>query len=266
MFGRLRDGALLAYDTPFPEELGRRLASADLALVNLETALCSEAEALASTEDTRGQRHRLVAPKARLAALQAAGVDVASVANNHALDCGPTSLARTMAALAEHGIAAVGAHAVGSASANVLSLRRGQADITITAATLHPPMVRAEGLTPTRASHEDRALLEHVRTLRAHAPAALLIVSLHWGRELAPRAAPHQRVFARDLVAAGANVILGHGPHVLQEIEQYREAVIVYSAGNLHFDMRTKPALVELSALRVGARWQLRLLASAGKS
>ena len=59
---------------------------------------------------------------------------------------------------------------------------------------------------------------------------------LHWGIEYQTMYAPAQRTLARALVDAGADLVVGTGPHVLQGIERYRGALICYSLGNLIFD------------------------------
>ena len=82
---------------------------------------------------------------------------------------------------------------------------------------------------------EEAAVLEEVRS---HAnQGAIIVVSLHWGDEYMNYPSLAQIRFAHHLVDSGANVILGHHPHVLQGVETYRDAVIAYSLGNFVFDM-----------------------------
>jgi poly-gamma-glutamate synthesis protein (capsule biosynthesis protein) len=70
---------------------------------------------------------------------------------------------------------------------------------------------------------------------RAATQADLLVVSVHWGAEYYPVTA-RQRALARQLVAAGADLIVGHGPHVLQPVEWVDGALVAYSLGNFLFD------------------------------
>jgi len=65
-----------------------------------------------------------------------------------------------------------------------------------------------------------------------------LIVSLHWGNEYLPQAETWRRTLAHQLVDAGADIIHGHHPHVLQEVEIYCDKPIFYSLGNFIFDQR----------------------------
>ena len=64
----------------------------------------------------------------------------------------------------------------------------------------------------------------------------LVIVSLHWGEEYTDPPSPRQRRAARALIDAGADVVFGHHPHVLQGIESYQGGIIAYSMGNFLFE------------------------------
>ncbi len=62
------------------------------------------------------------------------------------------------------------------------------------------------------------------------------IVNVHWGEEYKPVSNQHQREFAHALIDAGADIIIGHHPHVVQEVEIYKDKPIFYSLGNFIFD------------------------------
>ena len=66
--------------------------------------------------------------------------------------------------------------------------------------------------------------------------AEVVVVSIHWGAEYQVTPSPRQREIARVLSEAGASVIAGHGPHVLQTVEMVGETLVAYSLGNLLFD------------------------------
>jgi gamma-polyglutamate biosynthesis protein CapA len=75
----------------------------------------------------------------------------------------------------------------------------------------------------------------------------IVIVHAHWGQEYDNEASPRQREFARSMVEAGADIIIGHHPHVLSNIEIYNDSVIFYSLGNFIFDQgwtRTKSSAI----------------------
>ncbi|MBA2661332.1 MAG: CapA family protein [Bradymonadaceae bacterium] len=267
MFGRWSDAGW--QENREPEgffEIRERLAQADLSLINLETALCEHEQAAESAPLLTSQRHRFTAPPAYADWLVAAGVDVAIVANNHAMDCGPQSLAWTIEHLSQRNIGAAGAPGTpverdARFGATLLAFAGGRA--LVTAATVHASPIQTRPFSgPTTIRHWERDLasfVAHVGVLRATYADALLIVSLHWGRELAQHPAPHQRAAARRFVDAGADIVYGHGTHVVQELEIYDQKAIVYSAGNLFFDMRQPetraPGLIELDLVWDG-RWQ----------
>ena len=254
MFGRLVDGRHRPYDAPIADGLRTRLQSADLTIVNLETGLCSAVEARAHAHETRRQRHRLVAPEARVDLLASLGVDLAVVANNHALDCGKRGLSGTLRALARRHIAAVGAHPAGSHELAYTRARAGGVEVITVAATEHLAPVPNAPLTPFTVARAELTLAETLSQLRAAHPAALIVLSLHWGSELAPRPSARQRVAAQRLIESGVDLVYGHGAHVLQDVERHGAGAIVYSAGNLHFDMATPSSLVQVSYQATRAR------------
>ena len=71
-------------------------------------------------------------------------------------------------------------------------------------------------------------------------------MSVHWGEEFLDYPSASQVVFAHKLVDAGASLILGHHPHVLQGIERYNGSVIAYSLGNFVFDMWQSPTRMSM--------------------
>ena len=64
----------------------------------------------------------------------------------------------------------------------------------------------------------------------------LVIVSVHWGDELIDRPSMWQRLIAREFIGAGASLIVGHHPHVVQGVDSFDGALIAYSLGNFIFD------------------------------
>lgn len=224
MFGRITAGGYRAHGGASPfGPWSATLAGADVAFVNLETGICDEGR-------TAGPLPLLWAPPERLDALREAGIDVVSVANNHALDCGADGLAATLTELERRGV-----RAAGVAPAGVVSVTD---EVVFLAATLHPAPHRATGSRPLYAP-DGRGLVARVRAMRAAEGDRLLVVSLHWGRERAVRPAAAQRALGQALIAAGANAVVGHGSHTRQPVERVGDGVVVYGLGNLVFDDRT---------------------------
>jgi poly-gamma-glutamate capsule biosynthesis protein CapA/YwtB (metallophosphatase superfamily) len=211
------------------------LAEPGLTFANLETPVAPAAGA--------GTREYVFnAPPEAIAALVHAGIDVVSVANNHAFDQGRTGFEETLRRVGEAGLAAVGAGPEGRAAGPV-RLESGGLTVAFLgyaaffnqegnacprAAPAAPPCVQVALL--------DRArIVEEVRAAAAGSDA--VVVSLHWGTEYEGQPRAEDVELAHRLVEAGALVVLGHHPHVLQPVELYRAedgrvGVIAYSLGN----------------------------------
>src|SRR3989337_2533530 len=64
----------------------------------------------------------------------------------------------------------------------------------------------------------------------------VLVVSMHWGEEYKTRSNTREQTLGHGAIEAGAKIVIGHHPHVIQEIEKYRGGLIAYSLGNFIFD------------------------------
>lgn len=202
----------------------------EIAFANLETPL-STAHA-----PMRGDPPRLGAPREAAAAMQRAGLDVLSLANNHAWDQRVEGLVDTVAALDDARLAHVGVAADEAEAPGPVVVERGGVRVAFVAFTEilqgHPgtrrPALRVALWDEGRA----RRALE-----RARERADLVVASMHWGLGYRHDDRSEQRSMAAFLVRHGADVVLGHGPHVLQRVERVPsprgEALVVYSLGNL---------------------------------
>jgi poly-gamma-glutamate synthesis protein (capsule biosynthesis protein) len=76
----------------------------------------------------------------------------------------------------------------------------------------------------------------------------IIVVSFHWGQELAKELRPYQPLLAHAAIDAGADLVLGHHPHILQAVEHYRDGLILYSLGNFAFGSRTTTAVTSVIA------------------
>jgi poly-gamma-glutamate synthesis protein (capsule biosynthesis protein) len=222
------------YDILF-EKIADDLAAADITFANLETPV--DHTAAVAGYPAFNARPEL------LSALKKAGVDIVSLANNHARDAGADGLLRTLQNIEAAGLVVAGAGRtrVESLAPSYLSSQGVMtAFLAYTYSTNRGLPKKRKGAPAVNmlrsGSREDlAAAIIQVKQARTHAD--LVVVSLHWGDEYTIVPTPWQKQAAVELVEAGADIILGHHPHVLQPIETYkamdgRQTVIAYSLGN----------------------------------
>jgi poly-gamma-glutamate capsule biosynthesis protein CapA/YwtB (metallophosphatase superfamily) len=201
------------------------LTGADLAFANLESPL--------TTAPFAGGRFDLRAPPEAVEALTVAGFDLVSLANNHALDGGRVGLAQTLATLDQVGTGALLGSEVDDLDVELGVFYTGLVNLRIAAL----------------AFYDTGQPLDNTAVAQAAAQADLVIVSMHWGAEYYP-VTQRQRLLAQELVAAGADLVIGHGPHVLQPVEWIDGALVAYSLGNFLFD-QPFPATHQGAILRI---------------
>jgi len=201
------------------------LAAADIAVVNLETAVGS----LGSPEE---KQYVFRASPALLTALADAGVDVVTLANNHALDYGRDGLAETIRLAREAGLTVVGAgeDADAAYAAAVVEREGHRVAVVGLSRVLSAGWAAGPGRSGLASAYDEDAAVAAVR--RAAEQADHVVVVVHWGVERAACPDAAQRRLAGLLTAAGADVVAGHHPHVLQGIEERGDAVVAYSLGN----------------------------------
>lgn len=218
-------------DRPTHEWLTRvapAFRAADLAIGNLESPLVEQGTPIPGKCTLRGTSSW--AP-----VLREAGLRLVTLANNHTMDYGVEGLRSTIEALEKEGVQYVGAgFDITTASAPALLDIRG-VRVACLGRTLVPVSapVGAGRATPGVAFLDREETMVSLRRCREQADLVLLLV--HWGLEEYRYPSPAQRRLARDLAQAGADVIVGHHPHVTQGIERIGSSVIAYSLGNLLF-------------------------------
>ena len=208
------------------------LRRADLAMVNVETAVSRRGTPAAKSFVFR-------APDSLWRALAAAGVDVVTLANNHSLDYGPLALADTIRGARRAGLAVVGAGRDPSeayAPAVVEHDGRTVAFVGLSRVLPSPAWEAGGGRPGVASAFNERLALASVRA--AARSSDRVVVSIHWGEELHRCPSGVQQALAARLVAAGADVVAGHHPHVLQGISRRANALIGYSLGNFAFYAR----------------------------
>jgi poly-gamma-glutamate synthesis protein (capsule biosynthesis protein) len=227
----LSEGASVVFDAAIAGTLGR----ADLTLGNLECAISERGE-----PEPKGYTFR--APPSAVEVLALGGFDVVSLANNHARDFGAEALADTAGNVGQEGIAAVGAGRSLEAASGAAIFERGGLRIAVVGLVDVP----GEGAGFSRRTWEAGpdswgvawADVETVTTAVAAAAgeADVVIAMLHFGNEYEATPSASQRALARAAIDAGARLVVGSHPHVVQEVEEYGGGLIAYSLGNFVFD------------------------------
>ena len=211
---------------PF-EKLSKVIKGADIAFANLETPLSD-----------RGRRvgYKFRGPPRFAEALADAGFDVVSTANNLAVDAGERGLLDTLEHLDRADVSRVGSgHNLAEARRPAVVTRNG-----IKVAFLAYTQTENSGQASFALSNRSGVapldlgiVRQDIQSVRDEVD--IVAVSLHWGIENVRQVHPAARQLARDVIDAGADIILGHHPHVPRGIEVYRQKVIAYSFGNMVF-------------------------------
>jgi poly-gamma-glutamate synthesis protein (capsule biosynthesis protein) len=187
------------------------LGAADLTMVNLETAITTR-----GAPEQKSFTFR--APPTAFTALRAAGVDIATMANNHAADYGTVGLQDTLAAISAYQFPTVGIGADAAAAyAPYYTTVRGTKVAVIAASQVQDETLAhftAGPSSPGIASAYSPALIQSVQTAKARG--YLVIVYLHWGTEYNSCPNSDQTGLATTLAQAGATAVIGTHAHVLQ--------------------------------------------------
>ncbi len=226
------------------------ISGADIAFCNLECPLSQRGV-------PRRRRFLFRADPKHAHTLKTNGFDVVSVANNHTLDYGREALTDTISALTDAGLTPVGAGHNRSEACKLQVIRRKSLKIGILAYSDMPSdgVVRLSDR-PTIAGLEPDELEAQIKS--ASRQCDTLVVSFHWGVEYMKKPTEHQQAIARQCIDAGADLIIGHHPHVLQPTEVYKGKPIIYSAGSFVWDSRifgaNKSAIYEIELGRNTAK------------
>jgi poly-gamma-glutamate synthesis protein (capsule biosynthesis protein) len=222
------DGVLARGDNPLAD-LADTLRAADLAVVNVETAV-------GSGGTPADKQYTFQAPPSLWPALVEAGVEVVTLANNHALDFGREALIETIEGARAAGLTVVGAGRDAAEAYAPAVVEVGGRTVAVVGLTRVLPVIEwaAGAQRPGLASAYDvEAAAEAVRAAAAQADAVAVVI--HWGRELEPCPVEHQLELAAALTAAGADVVAGHHAHRLQGVTAEDGTVVAYGLGNLVF-------------------------------
>lgn len=211
------------------EPIAPALRQPDLMMVNLETAITRR-----GSPEPKEYQFRTSARA--LEALDAAGVDVVSMGNNHAVDYGAVGLRDTLAAVrgSPIGVVGIGEDAAAAFRPYVVSIRGTR--IAVLAATTLPDRTALAWAAGREKPGVAVAFVPRPRLTRAvraaNEAADVVVVYLHWGEE--GEACPYWRplLHARELAAAGADIVVGSHAHVLLGAGWLNDTYVDYGLGN----------------------------------
>jgi poly-gamma-glutamate capsule biosynthesis protein CapA/YwtB (metallophosphatase superfamily) len=222
------------YDAPF-RAVAAELRTGDITIANLESPI-----ARGGSEYT-DKRFRFRAEPEVAGALKSSGINLVTLANNHTMDFGEVALAETMQHLESAGVAWIGAgDNLAEARKMALYTIKGKKVAFLGYSLIRPVEFYAGRNRAGTAPGLEKYFVEDIR--RARQEADYVIVSFHWGTEGSSEIQPYQRTVAHKTIDAGADVIIGHHPHVLRGIERYKTGIVFYSLGNFTFASKGRSA------------------------
>ena len=206
------------YAYPF-RKVGEKLQGAAIVFINLENPIIEDCP-------VHLEGFKFCASPKMLEGLTFAGVDIVNLANNHSGNFGQKGIEETQRKLEEKGIKATGL-------GELVVLKREDTLFGFLGFDLTLRNLSQEGLNLIEVSDKK---------------VDILIVGVHWGVEYTQTPKDIQRVWAKEMISAGADVIAGHHPHWVQSSEVIDAKPVYYSLGNLVFDQmwseRTKEGIV----------------------
>ena len=216
------------------------LRAADLTLANLECCISDRGR---RWPDPRKPFH-FRAPPVAARRLGEWGVDVVTLANNHALDYGADALADTVALLAGAGIGVIGAGGRRGEARRPLRLVRGDRSVGLVAFADHPADFAAAEDAPGIAHADLPAdaggwIDEAVRSLDTD----VVVVTPHWGPNMVATPTPAVRAAAARIAAAGATLVAGHSAHVFHGVALAGRCPVLFDLGDFLDDYRVDPRL-----------------------
>ncbi|MFH1435393.1 MAG: CapA family protein [Pseudomonadota bacterium] len=227
--------------------LGPVLEKADLAVANLETPIATERKKSSGTPPI------LNGPAASLGAMKKAGFTIMNAANNHAYDQMRDGAAETVEAVRAAGMDCLGAGESRKVSETPLIREANGVKVAFMGWTV----VLNKNFNDVKTKHKpwvnvyrEELALEALQAVRPEVD--LIVVSMHWGGEFDMKVGAKQKNITKKLCAGGADIIIGHGPHILHEVtmvtaggeddekggeseagEEGRTCLVAYSLGNI---------------------------------
>jgi poly-gamma-glutamate synthesis protein (capsule biosynthesis protein) len=224
------------------------LQDADLVLGNLESAIVGENIEPPPMPKAGPTPYILNAPLTAPDMLRQAGFDILGLANNHTLDYRSVGLAETVERLKQAGLMTVGAGENIEAAYRPLLVDVKGVRLAFLAFNIIGGYQSADPDSWANATWDETLATQAIAQAQRQAEA--IIVSIHWGDEYLIYPSPSQHKVAQIVLDAGADLVLGHHPHVVQGTEVVGDSFVAYSLGNFVFDQEDLPETRHGLALR----------------
>jgi len=210
---------------PF-QKIGRLLRGVDVVFANLEGPVGE------NPPEFLGDKLQFIFLPPVLEGVSWSRINLVSLANNHITDRGAEGLQETRDWLDRYQICHIG---------NPLYSYQDEPNPCFS--TEHSVFLAFNRVLPF--IHREEEIVREIRLAKIDNPDKFIIVSVHWGEEYQLKSSPSQRQLARRMIAAGADIVVGHHPHVVQEIELIQGRPVFYSLGNFIFDQQSIPETQE---------------------
>ena len=230
------------------EEVLAAMRDADIMMVNNEFQFSTQGEPM------EGKQYTFQTDPKYVQVLLDMGVDIVSLANNHTLDFGKEALVDTMNTLDDAGILHAGAGADKERAEELQIIEVNGKKFGFLAATRVIPVSQWNidyGQPGLFATYDDTRLVERIKESKEQCD--FLTIYVHWGIERVEYPKEYERTLAKHYFEAGADLVIGAHPHVLQGIELMDGKPVFYSLGNYIFRNNiSKTALVEVTVTAEG--------------
>lgn len=224
------------------EYIQQEMVNADMTVINNEFPFSTRGE------KAPDKQYTFRVEPSYVNALLDMGVDVASLANNHALDFGPDALLDTFTTLDDAKIPYVGAGATKERAEEAIFVEAGGRKVGVLSASRVIPVVEwniANCQPGLFCTYDSTRLVQRIKEIESQCD--YVVVFVHWGLEKKTYPEEYQRNLAKQYIDAGADLVVGNHSHVPQGIEYYNGVPIVYCLGNYIFN----PNMMDTYALKV---------------
>jgi poly-gamma-glutamate synthesis protein (capsule biosynthesis protein) len=222
-------------------ERWKRIGTYDLMMVNLENAVTRSI-------DSMEEEFVFKMKPDYLSQLCSAGISIVNCANNHSADFGIKGILETIQQLDSAGIQHTGIGRNLSEARKPVILNVNYVRIGFLGYGGSGKFI-ASRTRPGTTSRSQWLILEDIKRLKPQVD--FVVINIHWGEELETEPDSNQIILAHRMIEGGADLIVGHHPHVLQGIERYHGKIVAYSLGNFVFGGNSRCVNSETAVLKV---------------